>query len=292
MKKRTITGACLFICLAPIYLLGGYYMLALSIILAYIAGFELIRMFSVKHPGMAKYRFIMPLYSCILILTNFFAINKMLEFDYKFLLLIIILSIICVLIITLRDSNLDMSCAGLFMLTIIYGGLFFGFATSVRYVSTIGDVHSHWIGFALMCYLTATTAFTDMGAYTVGSLIGKHKLCPKISPNKTIEGAVGGSLVGGIIGTVIFVFIEKHFGFSLFKIDNMVLSVIVIFILTIVLTILGQIGDLIASKLKREYGIKDYSKIFPGHGGVMDRFDSTLITGTTLFLVLFYLGIL
>lgn len=292
MKKRTITGACLFICLAPIYLLGGYYMLALSMVLAYIAGFELIRMFSVKHPGMTKYKWIMPLYSCILILTNYFVVNKVFDFDYKFLLLILFLTVICILVITLRDGSLDMSCAGLFLLTVIYGGLFFGLATSVRYVAQVGEVHSHWIGFGLMCYLTATTAFTDMGAYTVGSLIGKHKLCPSISPNKTVEGAIGGSLVGGIIGTIIFVYIERHFGISLFGISNTVVSIIVTFVLTIVLTILGQIGDLIASKLKREYGIKDYSKIFPGHGGVMDRFDSTLITGTTLFLVLFYLGIL
>lgn len=292
MKKRTITGACLFICLAPFYLLGGYFMLALSLILAYIAGFELIRMFSVKHIGMNKYRYIMPFYSCILVLTNFFVVNKMLEFDYKFLLLIIILVILCILIITLRDSALDMSCAGLFMLTVIYGGLMFGFATSIRYVNHIAGVDGKFIGLWLMIYLTATTCFTDMGAYTVGSLIGRHKMCPNISPNKTIEGAVGGSLIGGIVGTIILSSVESYYNFSIFGINSKVTSIILIFILTIILTILGQIGDLIASKLKREYNIKDYSNIFPGHGGVMDRFDSTLVTGTTLFLVLFYLGIL
>lgn len=292
MKKRTITGACLFICLAPFYFLGGYFMLALSLILAYIAGFELIRMFSKKHQGMFKYRYIMPFYSCILVLTNFFVINKMLDFDYKFLLLIIILSILCILIVSLRDSSLDMSCAGLFMLTIIYGGLMFGFATSIRYVDQINGIGGKYIGLWLMIYLTATTSFTDMGAYTVGSLIGHHKMCPNISPNKTIEGAVGGSLIGGIVGTIILSTVESYYNFSIFGINNKITSIILIFILTIILTILGQIGDLIASKLKREYNIKDYSNIFPGHGGVMDRFDSTLITGTTLFLVLFYLGIL
>lgn len=292
MKKRTITGACLFICLAPIYFLGGYFMLALSLILAYIAGFELIRMFSTKHHGMFKYRYIMPFYSCILVLTNFFVINKMLDFDYKFLLLIIIISILCILIVSLRDSSLDMSCAGLFILTIIYGGLMFGFATSIRYVDQVNGIEGKYIGLWLMIYLTATTCFTDMGAYTVGSLIGHHKMCPKISPNKTIEGAIGGSLCGGIGGTIILSLVENYYNFSIFGINNKITSIILIFILTIILTILGQIGDLIASKLKREYNIKDYSNIFPGHGGVMDRFDSTLITGTTLFLVLFYLGIL
>lgn len=292
MKKRTITGACLFICLAPIYFLGGYFMLVLSLLLAYVAGFELIRMFSVKHPGMKKYRYIMPFYSCILVLTNYFVINKMLEFDYKFLVLIITLSILCILIVTLRDSNLDMSCAGLFILAIIYGGLMFGFATSIRYIDHIGDVTGKFIGLWLMIYLTATTCFTDMGAYTVGSLIGRHKMCPNISPNKTIEGAVGGSLIGGIVGTIVLVLVENYYHFSIFGISNKATSIILIFVLTIILTILGQVGDLIASKLKREYDIKDYSNIFPGHGGVMDRFDSTLITGTTLFVVFLYLGIL
>lgn len=292
MKKRTITGACLFICLAPIYILGGYFMLALSLVLAYIAGFELIRMFSIKHPSMKKYRYIMPIYSCLLVITNYFVVNQLFDYDFKFLLLVLVLTILCVLIITLRDSGLEMSCAGLFLIAIIYGGLFFGLATSVRYVTSIGDVHGKYLGFWLLVYLTACTMCTDMGAYTVGCLIGKHKLCPTISPKKTIEGAVGGSLIGGIIGSVILILVENHYGFSLFGIKNLALRIVLIFILSIIITILGQIGDLIASKLKREYDIKDYSNLFPGHGGVIDRFDSTLITGTTFFLVLLYLGIL
>lgn len=292
MKKRIITGACLFICLAPIYFLGGYFMLALSVVLAYVAGFELIRMFSVKHPGMKKYRFIIPLYSCILVLTNYFAVNQLFECDYKFLLLIIVLSIACLLIITLRDNSLEMSCAGLFILTITYGGLFFGLATSIRYVDIINGVDGKYLGLWLMLYLTATTMFTDIGAHGVGTLMGKHKLCPTISPNKTIEGAVGGTIVGAIIGTVMLALVEHHYGFSIFGIENQIVGIILIFVVSVIITILGQIGDLIASKLKREFGIKDYSNLFPGHGGVMDRFDSTLITGTAFFLVLFYLGIL
>lgn len=134
--------------------------------------------------------------------------------------------------------------------------------------------------------------FTDMGAYTVGTICGKHKLCPSISPKKTVEGAIGGSIIGAIVGTVILVLVENHYNISMLNINNEIINILLIFVVSLFITILGQIGDLIASKLKREYDIKDYSNIFPGHGGVLDRFDSFIITGTFFYLVCLYIGII
>ena len=118
----------------------------------------------------------------------------------------------------------------------------------------------------------------DVFAYLVGSLIGKHKLIPEISPKKTVEGAIG-----GVVFTVLFCL---AYGFALDKIvDNMSVNYVFLAICGVILPIVSQLGDLTASLIKREYGVKDYGKIFPGHGGVMDRFDSVVAVSTILLIL-------
>lgn len=106
---------------------------------------------------------------------------------------------------------------------------------------------------------------TDTFAYFVGSFLGRHKLCPQLSPKKTVEGAVGG-VIGAVIGTAVFgaviIIIGGTFSFAFWCTAALPLSV------------LSMFGDLFASAVKRRHGVKDYGKIFPGHGGVLDRFDS------------------
>ena len=119
----------------------------------------------------------------------------------------------------------------------------------------------------------------DTGAYLVGCAFGKHKLCPKISPKKTVEGLFGGFL-GGIVGMVIYGFVLQHFfGFT------------VNYIAAVIYGILGAgaatFGDLMFSVIKRQTGIKDYGKLLPGHGGILDRFDSvTIVAPIAEFLLL------
>ena len=118
----------------------------------------------------------------------------------------------------------------------------------------------------------------DVFAYLVGSLVGKHKLIPEISPKKTVEGAIG-----GVVFTVLFCL---AYGFVLDKVvDNLSVNYIFLAICGAVLPIVSQLGDLVASLIKREYGVKDYGKIFPGHGGVMDRFDSVVAVSTILLIL-------
>ena len=116
----------------------------------------------------------------------------------------------------------------------------------------------------------------DSFAYFVGKFFGKHKLIPEISPKKTVEGSIGG-IAFTIIGFVIFGLIVNN-GFD----AN--ISYVKLCILGVILSIVSQIGDLIASAIKRQYGIKDYGNIFPGHGGILDRFDGVLLTAPTLFI--------
>jgi len=122
-----------------------------------------------------------------------------------------------------------------------------------------------------MVWLIVITAFgTDVMAYFSGYLLGKHKLCPKISPKKTIEGSIG-----GILGSVI---LSGVFGW--FFVPEAFVHCMIIGVLG---GIVSQFGDLTASIFKRKIGIKDYGNLIPGHGGILDRFDSVLFTGPMVY---------
>ena len=126
---------------------------------------------------------------------------------------------------------------------------------------------------------------TDTFAYFSGKFLGKHKLCPKISPKKTVEGAIGGA-VGAVLSCVIAFLIFDKFYFTVHSI-----ALWEVILLTLVLSIVGMCGDLTASVMKRNFGVKDFGKIIPGHGGVMDRFDSALFVLTTLYAAVLIKGI-
>jgi len=114
----------------------------------------------------------------------------------------------------------------------------------------------------------------DTGAYFSGIALGKHKLCPEISPKKTVEGLVGGILITGIVYAIAFCLHDGKFDVKL---------VLFAFIMGAVCAVIGTVGDLSASMIKRQIGFKDYGKIMPGHGGLMDRFDSVLFVLPTFY---------
>lgn len=128
--------------------------------------------------------------------------------------------------------------------------------------------------------------FSDTFAYLVGSTLGKRKLCPSISPKKTVAGAIGG-LLGSVLCAVTFfllfdlyaVFPVGYVSFS----DSVAVRAVVFVVLGIVGGVLAEIGDLAASRIKRTINIKDFGNIFPGHGGVLDRLDSIMFTLVMLF---------
>ena len=112
-----------------------------------------------------------------------------------------------------------------------------------------------------LLYLMVICAVTDTFAMLTGMLIGKHKACPKISPKKTIEGCIGGSVIGTAVSVIFYSNLVGKFSLKLI-------------IISLLLTVIGQLGDLFFSKIKRENQIKDFSNIMPGHGGILDRLDS------------------
>ena len=116
---------------------------------------------------------------------------------------------------------------------------------------------------------------TDSFALLTGMFIGKNKLAPTISPKKTIEGFVGGALMGTFIATSFYV-----------TVINQNCSLVLVIFITLFLSCIGQLGDLVFSSIKREYGMKDFSNLIPGHGGILDRFDSLIFVFLAFILVL------
>ena len=146
--------------------------------------------------------------------------------------------------------------------------------------------------------LFVVPAFTDMFAYLVGSTVKGKKLAPSISPNKTISGAIGG-LFGGLIGAgfvILLIYLADRFSINLFGLavfpGGMVQTIIHMLILGFVGSIFDQIGDLVASYIKRKADIKDFSNLLPGHGGVLDRVDGFIFCGVFLYMYLSVLVII
>ncbi len=129
---------------------------------------------------------------------------------------------------------------------------------------------------------------TDTFAYFVGCSIGGKKLCPGISPKKTVAGAVGG-LLGCALCFIIFGAVIN--GFFSGALDGEKLSLVRLFILGLISAVISEIGDLIGSVIKRQYNIKDFGKLLPGHGGILDRCDSIITVAPVIFLFLTEIGI-
>ena len=129
----------------------------------------------------------------------------------------------------------------------------------------------------LICFIGAWV--TDTFAYFTGFLFGKHKLIPDVSPKKTVEGSVGG-VVFCIASMLLYGYI-----ISILTKGTLTPNYLLLGASGLAISVVSQIGDLLMSAVKRQYGIKDYGKLFPGHGGVLDRFDSVLAVALVLFLI-------
>ena len=167
-------------------------------------------------------------------------------------------------------SKLDVTAAALGAMTTVY--ISFGFSSIVL----LRDMPN---GQYLFILAFLSPWMCDSFAYFTGMAIGKHKLIPDVSPKKTVEGAIGGIVFGtaAIVGYGALV--------GRYLISDLNARILPLIVVGIILCIISQCGDLIASLIKRHYGIKDYGKIFPGHGGVLDRFDSIIVTAPILYIL-------
>ena len=203
----------------------------------------------------------------------------LLDAEVKQLLMILLLLPIAyglfTVVMYLFNSNkmtVNDACYGYLMT--LYPALGFGCMMMLR------ETFNHGIWHLILLLMIAWV--NDTGAYFVGTFLGKHKMAPKISPNKSWEGFVGGWIIAVLSAVGLFILrfnVDGGYGVGLFVTLRFFLPVVVL------LTPLSVVGDLLASVIKRQCGIKDFGNIMPGHGGVMDRFDSVIFIAPILYVV-------
>lgn len=169
--------------------------------------------------------------------------------------------------LVINHNSCSVKDAGLTVFGFLYAGCLLWLIPVIK-TELMGD---------MMVWFVFLFAFaSDTGAYFVGVKFGRHKLAPVLSPKKSVEGSIGGLVASGIASAV-FYCIYTH--------NYYIVAAAVFFAFGVVGSVFAQLGDLAASAVKREAGIKDYGSIFPGHGGVLDRFDSVLFTVPVVFAI-------
>ncbi len=191
--------------------------------------------------------------------------------SYKNIFYIVILSVFILLVIPVINLKYNFIDVAITLLGFLYIPIFFSFIVLVNN-KTYGN-YLVWLIF-ISAWLCDTTA------YYVGKYFGKNKLCPKVSPKKTIEGSIGG-IVGASLACTIFGIIIFKFGVNI--------EIIHYVLIGIICGIVCQFGDLVASSIKRYAGVKDYSNLIPGHGGILDRFDSILFSSVAVYYYLTFI---
>ncbi len=262
MKTRIISAIIACLVVIPIFILGGFpYRLGVGILT--VIGYTEFLM------AREKIKEIPPLvkivgYSSLFTLFAMNVLNKA-TFSVNYKELIFILIVFLIPVIFYQDEK-KYNTNDAFVL--IGGTLFLSLGFSILY--TLRES-----GMETLIYLFAITITTDTFAYFTGVLFGKHKMIPAISPNKSWEGALGGTLFGVIIPTIYYL-----------TYLNPEQNVFVVIIMTLFLVVISQFGDLIFSAMKRHAGIKDFSNIMPGHGGILDRLDSLILVMLAYMLII------
>ncbi len=250
MKQRVITAVIALIIFLPLLYLGGIPFDILVTLMGIVAMSEFLIM---KKKLLVSFEAIVSFLLMLSILLPVFWAGFWTQdtLGGSFYLLALVMLVYTVI----SKNRFSFDDAGVLLLGGLYAGLGFRFMMLAR-------AESLW----MMLYALLIVWVTDSGAYLIGRKIGKNKLAPHISPNKTWEGSIGGSLSAVIIVGAYLYFVQAAFPYSF---STMLLW-------TLVFSVGGQLGDLIESAFKRHYGVKDSGKILPGHGGILDRFDSLL----------------
>lgn len=272
MKTRIISGAVAIALLIVLLIVNGFWspisVIAISI-LAALASFEMLCNTGAVKSGIAI--LLAVLYSAVI------------QFSYAGILripsaLITVIYVILVATVTLKEhetfkpDSVTMCLAMPILISYAF--------SSLEFLLNNGD----GFGIFYLLMLLNFSSIADCCAYFTGVAIGKHKLAPVISPKKTIEGAVGGVL-GAVVGTLVICLT-----FNL--VTDAKANILGLCLITPLMAVIGILGDLFTSAIKRSYGIKDYGNLMPGHGGVLDRCDSILLCAPVLALIVKYVEVI
>ncbi|ABK60618.1 MULTISPECIES: phosphatidate cytidylyltransferase [Clostridium] len=257
MNKRYL-GAAILSPLIIVLFLGGIYLKVLVALLSLMGIYEFYNVSRKKGINpLSIVSYILTIIYYILIINNSFSFQKL------FLMILFALFImLCIPVISDKYNFIDVAVT---LMGFLYVTMFFSF------IALINDKPN---GKYLIWIIFISAWLCDTSAYYVGKYFGKNKLCPRVSPKKTIEGSIGG-LIGSTLFCGIYGLVINSFGVQV--------PVYHFIFMGIVCGVFCQFGDLVASSIKRYVDVKDYSNLIPGHGGILDRFDSILFTSVIVY---------
>lgn len=248
MKQRIITGVVAAALFLPIVFYGGFPLVLLTYFLATIGLYELLKMKNLSI--FSVHGFLSVLFLWVLLFPEEYS-EIMQSFYYSKIEIAVALILLLLTYTVITKNRFTFEDVSFSILSALYVGIGFYFFFETRQEG----------GLVFILYSLFMIWATDSGAYFIGKALGKRKLWPEISPNKTVEGSIGGVLCAVIVAVLFVLFTDIH------------VSLIGI---TVALSVFGQIGDLVESAFKRHFNVKDSGTILPGHGGILDRFDSLL----------------
>lgn len=265
MKQRVISAIVALLILVPIFLMGGFIYDATIVILSLLGLREFLKVKETKKELPSFIQFISYIMLSLIVVSGFNSQEMIFSIDFR------IISGLLVVFLLPTILYHDRSLYSINDAFYLIGGVFF-LGVSFSLLIIIRNISLNYI-----IYLFLISIMTDTYAYIVGRLIGSHKLLESISPNKTWEGMIAGTFFGVFIPTLYYV-----------TAIDMNASYLFIIVMTLFLSILGQFGDLVFSAIKRYFKTKDFSNIMPGHGGILDRFDSIIfvILGFIFFITI------
>ncbi len=271
MKQRIFSGAILLVFLAAVVVFNQSFPIALNMALAAISAlavYELIKAMNLHK----QYAIVLPsLLAAVLVSMTF---NAFVVFTVYTVFIAVLFAVLIA-----KHNELSFKDISVVMCMAILIPLALRSLVSLRGLS-----EHHGMFYVLIAILSAWGA--DAGAYFAGTFFGKHKLCPEISPKKTVEGAVGGAIVNVLIMLACGVFFTHGFYHGEIHANYWVLALI-----GVMGACVSILGDLSFSLIKRSCHIKDFGQVIPGHGGILDRFDSVIFTAPFVYLVVSLLPI-
>lgn len=273
MNNRYL-GALILTPVVIFLILGGTYLQALILVISLFALREFYN--TVREKNLKPLKII----SYLLCIAYYSLLNNNLAF--KYIIFILSITVFIMLCVPVFNENYNFTDIAITLLGFVYIPVFFSFVVLVdTKIQTVNNINVY-AGKYLVWLIFVSSWMCDTCAFYGGKYLGKggkHKLCPRVSPNKTIEGALAG-LTGSIIGCIIFGIIANRYG------TNMALANIPLYnyaLIGLLCGVFSQFGDLAASAIKRYAEIKDYGNLIPGHGGILDRFDSILFSAAIVY---------
>jgi len=272
MKVRIITGvSCALFAIMLVVFTGLGYQGALSIpigIMGAIAAYEMMRVSKCKNKVLTAASMVMAVAYPIFIDFN---LQQYIPVPASVILIVYIVVLLAIMLKYYEKTKFE------YVAFAIFGSLIIPAALSTIFsVRNLFDDYPEIFQRSHSVYLILFAMFSawisDTFAYFVGSKFGKHKLTPKISPKKSVEGAIGGVVGNVIVCVIAFIICDRFF----FVTDTLRLWMVIV--ASPIVSVLGMMGDLSASVIKRNFGEKDFGNLFPGHGGVLDRIDSFIVT--------------